>query len=128
MKRSEKIVTQNNQRTPKQITSGKYRRLMALSDEHGVIAALAIDQRGSLKKALAAITDRVITTPEIVNSRRWWLKSLPLMLARYYSILSMDWRQLDAALTELACSSPMKKRAMTQPLRDDSLHCLQNGL
>ena len=60
-------MTQDNQRTPKQITSGKYRRLMALSDEHGVIAALAIDQRGSLKKALAAITDRAITTPEIVE-------------------------------------------------------------
>jgi tagatose 1,6-diphosphate aldolase len=40
---------------------------MALSDEHGVIAALAIDQRGSLKKALAAIVNRDITTPEIVE-------------------------------------------------------------
>src|SRR3989440_8171369 len=67
MKRSEKIVTQNNQSTPKQITSGKYRRFMALSDEQGVIAALAIDQRGSLKKALAALTNRAITTPEIVK-------------------------------------------------------------
>ena len=60
-------MTQDNQRTPKQITSGKYRRLMALSDEHGVIAALAIDQRGSLKKALTAISKRDITTPEIVE-------------------------------------------------------------
>ena len=67
MKRSEKIVTQNNQRTPKQITSGKYRRLVALSDEHGVIAALAIDQRGSLKKAMTAITNRTITAPEIME-------------------------------------------------------------
>src|SRR5258708_36174950 len=40
---------------------------MALSDEHGVIAALAIDQRGSLKKALTAIIKRDITTPEIVE-------------------------------------------------------------
>jgi tagatose 1,6-diphosphate aldolase len=60
-------VTQNNQRTPKQITSGKYQRLMALSDEHGVIAALAIDQRGSLKKVMTAITNRAITVPEIVE-------------------------------------------------------------
>jgi tagatose 1,6-diphosphate aldolase len=60
-------VTQDNQRAPKQITTGKYRRLMALSDEHGVIAALAIDQRGSLKKALSAIINRDITTPEIVE-------------------------------------------------------------
>ena len=60
-------MTQDSPSTPKQITSGKYRRLMALSDEHGVIAALAIDQRGSLKKALAALTNRAITTPEIVK-------------------------------------------------------------
>jgi len=120
-------VTQGNQRTPKQITSGKYRRLMALSDEHGVIAALAIDQRGSLKKALAAITDRVITTPEIVEFKTLVAE----VLTPYASAILLDPEyglQLDAALTELACSSPMKKRAMTQPLRDDSLHCLQNGL
>jgi len=60
-------MTQDNPRTPKQITSGKYQRLMALSDERGVIAALAIDQRGSLKKALAAISNRAITTSEIVE-------------------------------------------------------------
>src|SRR5947209_933849 len=60
-------MTQDNLRIPKQITSGKYRRLMALSDEHGVIAALAIDQRGSLKKAMTAITNRAITVPEIVE-------------------------------------------------------------
>lgn len=60
-------MTQDNPRTPKQITSGKYQRLVALSDEHGVIAALAIDQRGSLKKALAAISNRAITTSEIVE-------------------------------------------------------------
>ena len=47
------------------MTSGKYQRLMALSDEQGVIAALAIDQRGSLKKALTALTNREVTTHEI---------------------------------------------------------------
>jgi tagatose 1,6-diphosphate aldolase len=34
---------------------------MTLSDERGVIAALAIDQRGSLEKALAAIAHREVT-------------------------------------------------------------------
>src|SRR5437764_2037797 len=70
MKRAKKartLVTQNNQHTPKQITSGKFQRLMALSDEHGVIAALAIDQRGSLKKAMTAISNRAISVPEIVE-------------------------------------------------------------
>ncbi len=60
-------MTQDSLHTPKQMTTGKYRRLMALSDEHGVIAALAIDQRGSLKKALAALTNRAITTQKIIE-------------------------------------------------------------
>jgi len=60
-------MTQDSPLRPKQGTSGKYRRLIALSDEHGVIAALAIDQRGSLKKALAALSNRQITASEIVE-------------------------------------------------------------
>lgn len=60
-------MTDNNASIPKRITSGKYRRLMALSDEQGVIAALAIDQRGSLKKALNALAGREVTKPEIVE-------------------------------------------------------------
>src|SRR5947209_1134218 len=66
-KKVRRQMTQDNPRTAKQLTAGKYRRLMALSDEHGVIAALAIDQRGSLKKALPALANRDITTPEIAE-------------------------------------------------------------
>jgi tagatose 1,6-diphosphate aldolase len=51
----------------KQMTAGKYRRLIALSDEQGVIAALAIDQRGSLKKAMTAFTNREPGASEIVE-------------------------------------------------------------
>ncbi len=60
-------MTQNNHYPRKQMTSGKYRHLMALSDERGVIAALAIDQRGALKRALAAVAKRDATTHEIVE-------------------------------------------------------------
>ncbi|MBC8163872.1 MAG: tagatose 1,6-diphosphate aldolase [Roseiflexaceae bacterium] len=35
------------------MTRGKYERLLRCSDEHGVIAAAAMDQRGSLQKAIA---------------------------------------------------------------------------
>ena len=35
------------------ITKGKYERLLRCSNEHGVIAAAAMDQRGSLQKAIA---------------------------------------------------------------------------
>jgi tagatose 1,6-diphosphate aldolase len=60
-------VTQDSLHTPKQMTTGKFQRLIALSNEQGVIAALAIDQRGSLKKALTALTDREIGTQEIIE-------------------------------------------------------------
>lgn len=60
-------MTENNVSKPESVSSGKYRRLMALSDERGVIAALAIDQRGSLKKALTALTGREVSAPEIVE-------------------------------------------------------------
>ena len=79
-------MTQENLRTPKQMTSGKYQRLMALSDEHGVIAALAIDQRGSLKKALTAIANREIATHEIEE-----LKTLVAeVLTPYASAILLD--------------------------------------
>jgi tagatose 1,6-diphosphate aldolase len=60
-------VTKDDLQVKKQMTAGKYRRLMALSDERGVIAALAIDQRGSLKKAMTALTNREPGAPEIVE-------------------------------------------------------------
>ncbi len=60
-------MTENKISLPKRVTSGKYQHLMALSDEQGVIAALAIDQRGSIKKALNALMGRDVTAPEIVE-------------------------------------------------------------
>jgi tagatose 1,6-diphosphate aldolase len=87
-------VNQDNPRTPKQITAGKYRRLMALSDEHGVIAALAIDQRGSLRKALATISNREITTSEIAEFKTLVTE----VLTPYASAILLDTEYgLDAA-------------------------------
>jgi tagatose 1,6-diphosphate aldolase len=45
------------------ISEGKLRRMKALSNDHGVIAAAAMDQRGSLQKALA--TSRGVDVKEI---------------------------------------------------------------
>ncbi len=45
------------------LTNGKLRRMKALANEHGVIAAAAMDQRGSLQKSLAAA--RHVATQEI---------------------------------------------------------------
>ena len=36
------------------LSEGKVRHMKALSNKHGVIAAAAMDQRGSLKKAIAS--------------------------------------------------------------------------
>ena len=36
-----------------QMTRGKFENINALANERGVIAAAAMDQRGSLKKAIA---------------------------------------------------------------------------
>lgn len=51
----------------KRLSRGKYYGLMALSDERGVIAALAMDQRGSLKKTLASATGRDVSASELAE-------------------------------------------------------------
>src|SRR5437762_1317788 len=48
------------------ISEGKLRRMKALSNERGVIAAAAMDQRGSLQKALA--TARGVDVKEIKHA------------------------------------------------------------
>ena len=49
----------------KTLTEGKLRGLKALSDENGVISALAIDQRGSLKKMISAASGQEKKKKEI---------------------------------------------------------------
>jgi tagatose 1,6-diphosphate aldolase len=51
------------------ISEGKLRRLKALSNERGVIAAVAMDQRGNLQKALAVArgVDLKMITPEMMS-------------------------------------------------------------
>ena len=55
------------------ITQGKQRGLQAVSDARGVIGAAAMDQRGSLKSAIAkdkGIDKKDVTSPMLKNSRR----------------------------------------------------------
>src|SRR5215472_3702293 len=51
------------------LSEGKLKRMKALSNEHGVIAAAAMDQRGSLQKALATArgVDVKDITPAIMS-------------------------------------------------------------
>src|SRR3712207_2280876 len=49
----EATMTQTESRSKVQMTRGKYENLLALSDDKGTIRAAAMDQRGSLKRAIA---------------------------------------------------------------------------
>jgi tagatose 1,6-diphosphate aldolase len=51
------------------LPSGKLRRMKALSNDHGVIAAAAMDQRGSLQKSLASArgVDSKQITPQMMS-------------------------------------------------------------
>lgn len=54
----------------RQMTPNKLASLKALSNEKGVIAALAIDQRGSLKKMLAAAANKPANEEDIVEFKK----------------------------------------------------------
>jgi tagatose 1,6-diphosphate aldolase len=49
----------------KKITRGKFAGINAVADDKGVIAALAIDQRGSLQKAIAKVKGRAAQDEEL---------------------------------------------------------------
>jgi tagatose 1,6-diphosphate aldolase len=51
------------------LSSGKIKHLKALSNKHGIIAAAAMDQRGSLQKSIASAkgTDAKAVTPEMMS-------------------------------------------------------------
>jgi tagatose 1,6-diphosphate aldolase len=70
------------------MTKGKFDRINACADEHGVIAAAAMDQRGSLKKAIAkargdggTATDQDLSTFKTIGTR---------ILTKYASAILMD--------------------------------------
>lgn len=49
------------------ITRGKFDRMNALANENGVIAALAIDQRGALRKALTQAGEKQVTDADLIE-------------------------------------------------------------
>ncbi|GGL61613.1 tagatose-bisphosphate aldolase [Sporolactobacillus putidus] len=55
---------------------GKFKALKKLSDENGIIAALAIDQRGSLKKMIGAAKGTGATVEELINFKTLISKEL----------------------------------------------------
>ena len=67
-------------------TAKKYAALEKMSDKNGVIAALAIDQRGSLKKMLAAAANKPANEEDIVEFK----KAIASELTPYASAILLD--------------------------------------
>lgn len=67
-------------------TPKKYAALEKMSDKNGVIAALAIDQRGSLKKMLAAAANKPANEEDIVEFK----KAISQELTPYASAILLD--------------------------------------
>ena len=67
-------------------TPSKYAALEKMSDKNGVIAALAIDQRGSLKKMLAAAANKPANEEDIVEFK----KAISSELTPYASAIRLD--------------------------------------
>lgn len=85
------------------ISKGKYEHLEKLSDEKHLINALAIDQRGSLKKMIAAnsakpVGDEGIIDFKIENSRELTKYSSSILIDPEYGLPAADARSKDAGL------------------------------
>jgi tagatose 1,6-diphosphate aldolase len=70
------IDEQKKVQTP--ISSGKFKGLSAIADAQGIITAVATDQRGSLKKALAAATGREVSAAALTEIKQSFVDVLGL--------------------------------------------------
>jgi tagatose 1,6-diphosphate aldolase len=68
------------------LTPGKIEHMQSLSNERGVIAAAAMDQRGSLRKSLQAASDRPITDEDMERFKC----EVAEVLTRYASAILLD--------------------------------------
>lgn len=68
------------------MTRGKFEGIQACADERGVIAAAAMDQRGSLKNAIARVHDRQVDDGALTEFKI----AVTRILSRYSSAILMD--------------------------------------
>ncbi len=69
-----------------QISRGKFKGLQACSNDKGIIAAAAMDQRGSLKKGIEKARGQAITDEDLTAFKR----EVTRVLTRYSTALLMD--------------------------------------
>lgn len=80
------------------ITQEKYDKLVALSNENAVISALAIDQRGSLKKMLGSDDNAAIEEFKVMISENLTPFSSSILLDPEYGLPATKARDNDAGL------------------------------
>src|SRR5580704_13606693 len=109
------------------ITPGKLAGLKKVSNSKGVIAAAAMDQRGSLQKSLAKekggeITDAMMEEFKILVTE---------VLSPHASAILLDpeWGLPPPSVAPKtpACCSPMRRRVTTKPGPDGSAICSITG-
>lgn len=79
-------MSQTEARSKVRMTRGKFNGINAVADEHGVIAAAAMDQRGSLKKAIAKAKGSDASDAELSEFKAIGTE----MLTPYASAILMD--------------------------------------
>jgi len=68
------------------MTRGKFEGIQAIADDHGIIAAAAMDQRGSLQKAISKAKGSSVGAPEMAEFKALVTR----VLTRYASAILMD--------------------------------------
>lgn len=113
--------------TKVRISSGKFSGINAVADDTGIIAAAAMDQRGSLKKAIAKARGSDATANDLSEFKI----QVTEVLTRYASAILLDpeygLEALSIVLPMQAYFSPMKKPATIQTLRDACPICSMSG-
>ena len=114
-----------------QISEGKRKGLEALADDRGVIAALAIDQRGALRKLFSAATG---IEPERIprEDLEKFKEAVSRILTPYASAILLDPEIGLTAASAAGKKSPdccwlTSKPVLTNPFRDGCRVCWMAG-
>ena len=109
------------------MSRGKFNGINAVADERGIIAAAAMDQRGSLRKAITKAKGSDATEAEVSEFK----VLVSEVLTPYASAILLDPEYgLEAVKHRAsgpACYSLTKKPVMMPRLRGDCPICFRNG-
>ena len=109
------------------VNQEKYEALKRLSNEEGVIAALAIDQRGSLKM-IAAASEKEIGDEGIIRFKEMVSEELTRFHLPFYLIPNMVYQHHKKEPIKRDSSLLMKKQGMMHPNQAGYRIYWNNGL